>query len=88
MECYLRLAGMDVRISALDLQEKEQALMTEQEDRTLRCMEVLMEIGVCSEQDYAMKVLNFYHTSEKLHSTPSKRFYGHPLLLPVVLDGH
>ncbi|KAM0898284.1 hypothetical protein ACQ4PT_022020 [Festuca glaucescens] len=52
MESHLRLIGVIVRLSSKDLQEKEQAFMSEEVDRTQRCLDVISTLGVRSEHDY------------------------------------
>ncbi|KAM3298354.1 hypothetical protein ACQJBY_040023 [Aegilops geniculata] len=52
MESHLRLNGIIVRLSSKDLQDKEQALVSGETDRTVRCMEVVSTMGILSEDDY------------------------------------
>ena len=52
MEASLRLAGITVELSPEDLEEKEINLLDRGHDRTINCLMVLVNVGICSKHDY------------------------------------
>lgn len=56
IDMLARMEGRICKISAMDLQMKEECLMSEETDRTKRCIDVLENIGLCSEADFESNV--------------------------------
>ncbi|KAL6897860.1 hypothetical protein ACP4OV_006819 [Aristida adscensionis] len=56
MEASLMIAGREVKLSVEDLENKVANLMVPDEDRTLNCLRVVKEQGVCSQEDYEKQI--------------------------------